>query len=164
MGISRLGILSGDHEQSVQLIADELKMSDTWWGLKPEEKLRVISEIQDSGQKVVFVGDGINDAPALAAAEVGIAMGAVGTDVALETADIALMTDDISKIPFLTKLSRRTVQIIKWNIAFGMIFNAIAVLASGGGILSPIMGAVVHNIGSVLVVLSSASLAFAGRS
>jgi len=163
MGISRLGILSGDHEQSVQLIADELKMTDTWWGLKPEEKLRVISEIQDSGHKVVFVGDGINDAPALAAAEVGIAMGAVGTDVALETADIALMTDDISKIPFLTKLSRRTVQIIKWNIAFGMVFNAIAVLASGGGILSPIMGAVVHNIGSVLVVLSSASLAFAGR-
>jgi len=163
MGIRRLGILSGDHEQSVQLIADELKMTDTWWGLKPEEKLRVISEIQDSGHKVVFVGDGINDAPALAAAEVGIAMGAVGTDVALETADIALMTDDISKIPFLAKLSRRTIQIIKLNIAFGIVFNAIAVLASGGGILSPIMGAVVHNIGSVLVVLSSASLAFAGR-
>jgi Cd2+/Zn2+-exporting ATPase len=90
-------------------------------------------------------------------------MGAVGTDVALETADIALMTDDISKIPFLAKLSRRTIQIIKLNIAFGIVFNAIAVLASGGGILSPIMGAVVHNIGSVLVVLSSASLAFAGR-
>jgi Cd2+/Zn2+-exporting ATPase len=163
MGIRRLGILSGDHEQSVKLIADELKMTDTWWGLKPEEKLRVIRKIQDSGNKVVFVGDGINDAPALAAAEVGIAMGAVGTDVALETADIALMTDDISKIPFLAKLSRRTIQIIKLNIAFGIVFNAIAVLASGGGILSPIMGAVVHNIGSVLVVLSSASLAFAGR-
>lgn len=161
MGVSCLGVLSGDHEKSVRLLADALDLTDVWWGLKPEEKLRVVNEMQASGRRVVFIGDGINDAPALAVADVGIAMGAIGTDVALETADIALMNDDISKIPFLLKLSRRMAQIIKWNIGFAMAFNIMAVLASGGGILSPIMGAVVHNVGSVLVVLSSASLAFA---
>jgi Cd2+/Zn2+-exporting ATPase len=87
-------------------------------------------------------------------------MGVAGTDVALETANIALMHDDIAKIPFLIRLSRRMLWIIKWNIAVGILFNLVAVLASGGGYLTPIMGAVVHNIGSVLVVMSSASLAF----
>jgi Cd2+/Zn2+-exporting ATPase len=162
LGIKRLGVLSGDHEKSVRLVAEPLDLTDVWWELKPEEKLEVIEDLHVSGQKVVFVGDGINDAPALAAADVGVAMGAVGTDVALETADIALMNDDIAKIPALAKLSRRMVKVIKWNIAFGMVFNAIAVVASGWGLLTPIMGAVVHNIGSVLVVLSSASLAFTG--
>jgi Cd2+/Zn2+-exporting ATPase len=90
---------------------------------------------------------------------VGIAMGAAGTDIALETADIALMNDDIARIPFLVYLGRRMLTIIKWNIAFGLGFNALAVLASGGGFLTPIMGAIVHNIGSVLVVISSATMA-----
>jgi Cd2+/Zn2+-exporting ATPase len=91
---------------------------------------------------------------------VGIAMGAAGADVAIETADIALMSDDIAKIPFLVRLGRRMLKVIKWNIAFGLAFNAFAVLASGGGYLTPIMGAIVHNIGSVLVVVSSATMAF----
>lgn len=163
LGMKRIGILSGDHEKSVQLVADSVGIADAWSELKPQDKLKVINKFQDAGNTVIFVGDGINDAPALAAANVGIAMGAAGTHVALETADIALMTDDISRIPFLIRLSRKMLRIIKWNIAFGMLFNVAAVVASGAGFLTPIMGAVVHNIGSVLVVLSSASLAFASE-
>lgn len=160
LGIKKIGLLSGDHEKAAIPVADSVGLTDAWAELKPEDKLRMIEDFQAMGEVVMYVGDGINDAPALARANVGIAMGGVGTDVALETADIVLMHDDISKLPFLVQLSRRTLRTIKWNIAFGLIFNAVAVLASGGGFLTPIMGAVVHNIGSVLVVLSSASIVF----
>ena len=158
LGLHKIGILSGDHEESVNLAGKSVGIENLWPNLQPEGKLRIITEMQDQGAKIIFVGDGINDAPALAASDVGVAMGAKGTQVALETADIALMSDDISKLPFLITLSRRMLFIIKINIAFGLIFNLIAVLASGGGYLTPIMGAVVHNVGSVLVVLSSASI------
>jgi len=160
LGVKRVGVLSGDHEKSVRILAGTVGVKEVWSEMKPEGKLNVIKDFQASGNVVMFVGDGINDAPALASANVGIAMGAFGTDVALDTADIALMNDDISKIPFLISLGRRMNRIIKLNLAFGLIFNATAVLASGGGFLTPIMGAVVHNIGSVIVVLCSASIAF----
>ena len=160
MGVSRIGIVTGDHEKSARLVAGSVGLSEVWYGQSPEEKLKRIRSYQEGGSIVAFAGDGINDAPALATANVGIAMGAAGTDIALETADIALMKDDISKIPFLVALSRRMLKVIVLNIVFGMIFNFVAVLASGIGVLTPIMGAVVHNIGSVLVVLSSASLSF----
>jgi Cd2+/Zn2+-exporting ATPase len=161
LGINRVGVLSGDHDRSVQLVSEAVGLTDVWSELKPEDKLRVINDSQTSGDVLIFVGDGINDAPALAAADVGIAMGTAGTDVALETADVVLMNDDISKLPFLIQLGRRVLRTIKWNITFGMAFNTIAVVASAGGLLTPIMGALVHNIGSVLVVLCSASIAFA---
>ena len=160
LGIRQVGVLSGDHEKSVRIVAGSVGAKGVWSEMKPQDKLNIIKDFQASGNVVIFVGDGINDAPALASANVGIAMGAFGTDVALDTADIALMNDDISKIPFLISLGRRMNRIIKLNLAFGLIFNATAVLASGGGLLSPIMGAVVHNIGSVIVVLCSASIAF----
>jgi Cd2+/Zn2+-exporting ATPase len=160
MGIECVGMVSGDHEKSARRVADEVGLTDTWSEQRPQDKIQVIRDFQAAGKIVIFVGDGINDAPAIATANVGVAMGAAGTDVALETADVALMNDDISKIPFLIALGRKTLLTIKWNIAFGLIFNALAVLASGWGFLSPIMGAIVHNIGSVLVVLSSAHLAF----
>ncbi len=165
LGVSTIGILSGDHETSVQRVAEKVGATNYWAGLKPQDKLDIIDSLRNGHQseRIIFVGDGINDAPSLAAADVGVAMGAKGTEVALETAHIALMQDDISKIPFLIRLGRRTVTTIKWNIFFGLAFNLIAVLAGGGGWLSPIMGAVVHNVGSVVVVLSSASISFAGR-
>lgn len=161
LGINQIGILSGDHEKSIKRVADSVGITQFWSGLKPQDKLDAIEDLQKLNNTVIFVGDGINDAPALTVANVGIAMGAAGTHVALETADIALMKDDISKIPFLIRLSRRMTAIIKWNIAFGMFFNIVAVVASGAGFLTPIVGAIVHNVGSILVVLSSASLVFA---
>jgi Cd2+/Zn2+-exporting ATPase len=160
MGIEHVGILSGDHERSACLVAESVGSTGVWSEMKPEDKPRVIRQFQSGGRSVVFIGDGINDAPALATANVGIAMGAAGTDVALETADVALMNDDISKVPFLIHLGRRMLKVIKCNIVFGLAFNLAAVAASGGGFLTPIVGALVHNIGSVLVVLSSASMVF----
>jgi Cd2+/Zn2+-exporting ATPase len=160
LGVHRVGLLSGDHHKAALPVAESVGLTDAWAELQPEDKLKMIEDFQVGGEVVVYVGDGINDGPALARADAGIAMGGAGTDVALETADIVLMNDDISKLPFLIQLSRRTLKTIKWNIFFGMVFNAVAVLASSGGVMSPIMGALVHNIGSVLVVLSSASIAF----
>ena len=164
LGIDRIGLVSGDHEKSARLVSESVGLTDVWADLRPQDKPEVVKKLQGQGRTVVFVGDGINDAPALATADVGIAMGAVGTDVALETADIVLMNDDVAKIPFLIHLGRRMLKVIKWNIAFGIAFNAFAVLASGGGYLTPIMGAIVHNIGSVLVVISSATMAFTKES
>jgi Cd2+/Zn2+-exporting ATPase len=158
LGLGEVGILSGDHRRSVQLVGGSVGIDKLWHNLKPDDKLRTIRDMQEKGRRVVFVGDGINDAPALAVADVGIAMGARGTEVALETADIALMGDDIGKLPFLVALGRHMLLIIKLNIAFGLFFNVVSVLAGASGLISPIVGAVVHNVGSVLVVLSSASL------
>lgn len=158
-GVGHAAILSGDHERAVKRVAESIGIEDAFFRLKPDDKVGVIRQYQERGLPVMFVGDGINDAPALAAADVGVAMGAAGTDVALETADIALTHDDIARLPWLVHLSRRTLTIIKLNIAFGLIFNTAAVLASGMGWLSPIMAAIVHNVGSVIVVAASASLA-----
>jgi len=160
LGLNRIAILSGDHEKSVRRVADLVGISEVYSKLKPQDKLEIIKKYQEKELPVMFVGDGINDAPALASSNVGVAMGVAGTDVALETADIALTHDDVSKLPWLIRLGRRMLTIIKLNIAFGLVFNAVAILTGGLGLLTPIMAAIVHNIGSVLVVISSASLAF----
>lgn len=159
LGVRKMAILSGDHDQAVQRVSRAVGIDDVYARLKPEDKVAVIQECQSRGLPVMFVGDGVNDAPALAVSHVGVAMGAAGTDVALETADIALTHDDISRLPWLMRLSRRMLAIIKINIAFGLAFNAAAVVAGGMGWLTPIMAAVTHNVGSVLVVFASASLA-----
>ncbi|MFA6009235.1 MAG: cation-translocating P-type ATPase [Desulfobacteraceae bacterium] len=160
LGITDMAILSGDHDRSVKRVADAVGISHVYSSLKPQDKMDVIKDYQNRNLPVMYVGDGINDAPALAISHVGVAMAAAGTDVALETADIALINDDISRLPWLISLSRRMLFIIKINLVFGLAFNALAVLASGMGWLSPIMAAIVHNVGSVLVVVASASLGF----
>jgi Cd2+/Zn2+-exporting ATPase len=159
LGINEMAILSGDHDKAVQRVADSVGINKVYGRLKPQEKVDVIKEYQARQLPVMFVGDGVNDAPALAVSQVGVAMGAAGTDVALETADIALTHDNIAKLPWLIRLSRRMLSIIKINIVFGLAFNAVAVVAGGMGWLTPIMAAIVHNVGSVLVVFASASLA-----
>jgi Cd2+/Zn2+-exporting ATPase len=159
LGINEMAILSGDHDKAVQRVADSVGINKVYGRLKPQDKVDVIKEYQSRQLPVMFVGDGINDAPALAVSQVGVAMGAAGTDVALETADIALTHDNIAKLPWLIRLSRRMLTIIKINIVFGLAFNAVAVVAGGMGWLTPIMAAIVHNVGSVLVVFASASLA-----
>lgn len=158
LGIRETAILSGDHDKAVRRVADAAGITNVYARLKPQDKVDIITKYHSRNIPVMFVGDGINDAPALAAARVGVAMGAAGTDVALETADIALTHDDISKLPWLIRLSRRMLSIIKINIVFGVAFNSVAVIASGMGWLTPIMAAIVHNVGSVLVVFASASL------
>ncbi|AEB10648.1 heavy metal translocating P-type ATPase [Desulfobacca acetoxidans] len=159
LGIDEVAIVSGDHENSARRIALSVNIDKVYANLKPQDKVAIIKTYQLQNLPVMFIGDGINDAPALATSQIGVAMGAAGTDVALETADIALTHDDISRLPWLIRLSRRMLGIIKANIIFGLTFNAMAVLASGMGWLTPIMAAITHNLGSVLVVMASASLA-----
>ena len=159
LGIHQLVILSGDHENAVRRVADSVGIGEVHAKLNPQDKVEVIRRYQAKNLPVMFVGDGINDGPALASSSVGVAMGAAGSDVALETADIALTHDDISRLPWLLRLSKRMLKIININVVFGLLFNAAAVIASGAGWLPPIMAAIVHNIGSVIVVIASASLA-----
>lgn len=157
LGIKSFTILSGDHKKSVENIAAEVGATDYHSRLKPVDKLNII---KGSGNiNSIFVGDGINDAPALKASTVGIAMGLRGSDIALETADIILINDNLEKIPFLIKLSRRMTKTIKLNIFISFIINIASITLASIGLLTPILGALSHNIGSILVVLISASLA-----
>ncbi|WP_300157175.1 cation-translocating P-type ATPase [Solidesulfovibrio sp.] len=163
LGMGVVGILSGDHAKAARALGKSVGIADVWAELKPEGKLEVLSRLQEQGRRVLFVGDGVNDAPALARANVGVAMGAVGSDVALETADVALVNDDIGRLPFLVHLGRRMVGMIHFNIGLGLFFNAVAICGGAWGLLPPVAAAVFHNVGSVVVVLSSASLAFTSQ-
>jgi Cd2+/Zn2+-exporting ATPase len=156
-GVSEIWMLTGDSDQVADGIGKELGIGYEA-RLLPEEKVRRVKEWKRRGQTVAMVGDGINDAPALAAADVGIAMGAVGTDVAIETADIALMTDELEKIPAVIQLSRKALRVIKENLMFAIVFNTIMVLLSAQGWVSMILGAVMHQVSSLLVILNSMRL------
>jgi len=156
-GVSEIWMLTGDSEQVANRIGKELGIRYEA-RLLPEEKVRRVKEWKRKGQVVAMVGDGVNDAPALAAADIGIAMGAVGTDVAIETADIALMTDDIEKIPVLIQLSRKALRVIKENLVFALVFNTAMVILSAQGWVTMILGAIVHQASSLLVILNSMRL------
>ena len=151
-------LLTGDHENAATSIAEKLKIRDVKANCLPEDKLNYIGEYQTQGLPVCMIGDGINDAPALKKADVGIAMGGVGSDIAVDAADIALVDDEVKELPHLIALSKRMMITIKLNMTFSMTLNFIAIVLAITGALSPVVGALVHNAGSVLVIINSALL------
>ena len=151
-------LLTGDHESAARHIAGTLHIEEFHAECLPEDKLRWIDSYQQAQQNVCMIGDGINDAPALKKAYVGIAMGGVGSDIAVEAADIALVNDEIRELPHLVRLSKRMMTTIKLNLTFSMTLNFIAIILAITGILNPIVGALVHNAGSVLVIINSSLL------
>ena len=150
--------LTGDNERAAAHIAGELSIGEYRSGCLPEDKLNWIDQAQRAGTQVCMVGDGINDAPALKKAFVGIAMGGVGSDIAVDAADIALVNDDIKELPHLIALSRRMMSTIRLNLTFSMALNFAAIVLAMTGILNPVVGALVHNAGSVAVILNSSLL------
>ncbi|WP_296790004.1 cation-translocating P-type ATPase [uncultured Methanobrevibacter sp.] len=151
-------LLTGDNTETANYFASKVGIGKVYGNLLPEEKLSWIEKFKNEGRQVCMIGDGVNDAPALKTADVSVAMGSVGSDVAIEAADIALLGDDIGKIPYLKKLSNSTLFTIKANIAISMTINAVAIICSVLGLLNPVTGAIVHNAGSCLVVLNAALL------
>lgn len=151
-------LLTGDNEKAAAHITKALGIHYYQAGCLPEDKLRFLEASQESGQPVCMIGDGINDAPALKKAQVGIAMGGVGSDIAVDAADIALVSDDIRELPHLLRLSRQMMVTIRRNLTFSMGLNFVAIVLAITGILNPVVGALVHNAGSVAVIISSALL------
>ena len=151
-------LLTGDNENAAQHMARKLRIGEVYAGCLPEDKLQYIDGCRKNGKSVCMIGDGVNDAPALKMADVGIAMGGIGSDIAVDAADIALVDDKVGELPHLLSLSKRMMTTIKWNLTFSMILNFAAITLAITGILSPVVGALVHNAGSVLVIINSAFL------
>jgi len=151
-------LLTGDNKKTADYFASKVGIKQVRAQLLPEEKVRNITAIQNEGKDVCMIGDGVNDAPALKTANVGVAMGGLGSDIAVEAADVVLMSDDISRLPYLKRLSNATVKTIKFSISLSMCINLLAVALSVMGVLNPTTGALVHNAGSCLVVLIAALL------
>ena len=151
-------LLTGDHENAARSIADALHITELRANCLPEDKLGYIGEYQSEGLPVCMIGDGVNDAPALKKADVGIAMGGVGSDIAVDAADIALVDDEVKELPHLVALSKRMMLTIKLNMSFSLLLNFVAIALAIVGTLDPVIGALVHNTGSVLVITNSAFL------
>ncbi|MGW0035273.1 heavy metal translocating P-type ATPase [Gordonia sp. NPDC003376] len=157
-GVTEIAMLTGDHPVTAATIAVQLGI-DRWAAeVTPDDKLAVVRELQSLGHVVAMVGDGVNDAPALAAADIGIAMGLAGTDVAVETADIALAGDDLRKLLDIRDLGAHTVEVIRQNYGMSIAVNGLGLAIGAGGALSPVLAAVLHNASSVAVVLNSSRL------
>lgn len=151
-------LLTGDNDQAAQAISQKLQIREVHANCLPEDKIIWIDTYQKKKDSICMIGDGINDAPALKKADVGIAMGGVGSDIAVDAADIALVDDEVKEIPHLLALSHRMMTTIKCNLIFSMTLNFLAIILAIGGILNPVVGALVHNAGSVLVIINSAIL------
>ncbi|MFC1676579.1 heavy metal translocating P-type ATPase [Planctomycetota bacterium] len=156
IGVKRITMLTGDRDEVANRVAAELGCTDFKAHCLPQDKLAIVEQIKQDGHTVVVVGDGINDAPALAAGDLGIAMGAAGSDVAINSASIALMSNDLKRLPFLVRLSRKTRKVINQNLGFGVLFIVLGI--SAFKYLRPEVAAILHFGGSLLVVFNSARL------
>ena len=157
IGVSPV-LLTGDNQKAADAIAKQLSIEEVHANCLPEDKLKWIASYQEEKEAVCMIGDGVNDAPALKAADVGIAMGGAGSDIAVDAADIALVDDEIKELPHLLALSKRMMRTIKLNLTFSMALNFLAITLAITGILNPVIGALVHNAGSVVVIINSALL------
>lgn len=151
-------LLTGDNSSAAFSIAKQAGISNVFADLMPEDKLKAVKNETDKGKKVCMIGDGINDSLALSSAWAGIAMGGVGSDIAVESSDAVLVNDNIERIPYLMYMTRKTMKKIRQNIILSMCINFGAIILSFLGILTPVTGAVWHNIGSVAVVVNAALL------
>lgn len=151
-------LLTGDNKQAANYLSQEIGIKEIYSELLPEDKVKVVEEIKNNNELIAMIGDGVNDAPALKTANVSIAMAEVGSDIAIDSADVALLGDDITKIPYLKRLSNATLFNIHFNIALSMCINFVAIVLSVIGYLNPVTGALVHNIGSCLVIANAGLL------
>ena len=157
-GVRRIVMLTGDHPDAAAAVAERLGITEWRAEVLPDDKLEMVRLLREEGHTVAMVGDGVNDAPALAEADIGIAMGLGGTDVAVETADVALASDDLSRLLDVRDLGGRAVDVIRQNYAMAIAVNAIGLVIGAGGALSPVLAAVLHNASSVAVVANSSRL------
>ncbi|MCA2247881.1 manganese-exporting P-type ATPase CtpC [Mycobacterium intracellulare] len=157
-GIRRIVMLTGDHPDTAEVVAGELGIDEWRAEVLPEDKLQAVRQLQDEGYVVAMIGDGVNDAPALATADIGIAMGLAGTDVAVETADIALANDNLQRLLDVPDLGARAVAVIRQNYGMSIAVNSVGLLMGAGGALSPVLAAILHNASSVAVVTNSSRL------
>ncbi len=158
MGLPELAMATGDNTRTAAAVAEAVGITAVFAEQLPGQKSGSVKKLKDKGRRVAMVGDGINDAPALASADVGIAMGVTGTDVAVEAADIALISDDLAKVPQIFELGRHVLRVINQNIIASAVINVGAIILAAYGIIGPVAGALVHNAGSVAVVANSARL------
>jgi len=162
-GVRRIAMISGDRQPVATRVAAEIGCEEAKGECLPQNKVEFVRGMKAKGYKVAVVGDGVNDAPALAAGDIGIAMGAAGSEVAIHSATIALMNNDLRRLPFLVKLSRSTRAVINQNFLFGVLFIIVGLTAASFGYLTPIVAAILHNVGSLIVIFNSARLVRKGE-
>jgi Cd2+/Zn2+-exporting ATPase len=163
LGLKRLVILTGDRQSVARRVAEQMHFSEYKAEVLPHEKLEMVDELKSRGHRVAVIGDGVNDAPALAAGDISIAMGAAGSDVAIHSATIALLNSNLNRIPFLIELSRRTIGVIRQNMIIGIVFIIAFLALAGAGYVSPVMAALLHIVSGLIVVFNSARLVRCGE-
>jgi len=161
--VRRVAMVSGDRQPVAARVAAEIGCGEVVAECLPQDKVDFVNDLKKRGYRVAVIGDGVNDAPALAAGDMGVAMGAAGSEVAIQSATIALMNSDLRRLPFLMRLSRQTRKVINQNFLFGILFIIGGMIGASYGVINPIVAAVLHNAGSLIVVFNSARLVRQGE-